>query len=166
MKKIIPAVAVAALFAATGAYAQTTAPSTSPSTSQTSPGVKSMPDATTPSATPSATPGSSTSGATTPGSSASAPADHSAAMTLTDEQAKSWINKAVYSSDGKNVGEVAALKRDASGKVQEMHADIGGFLGLGETRVRVMPSDFKVQGDRLVLDMTAEQAKSLPKIAK
>jgi PRC-barrel domain len=55
-------------------------------------------------------------------------------ITLTDEQAKIWIDKVVYSADGKNVGEVAALTRDGSGKVIEIHADIGGFLGLGQTR--------------------------------
>lgn len=85
---------------------------------------------------------------------------------LTDEQAKAWINKVVYSSDDKNLGEVAAFKRDTAGNVTEMHADIGGFLGLGETRVRLMPSEFKFVNDRVVLNVTAEQAKTLPKIAK
>lgn len=90
--------------------------------------------------------------------------DHS--LTLTDDQAKNWINKAVYSSDGKNIGEVAAFTRDASGKVTEMHADIGGFLGIGETRVRVMPAEFKLMNDRVVLNLTGDQAKNLPKVAK
>lgn len=85
-------------------------------------------------------------------------------MSLTDEQAKNWIDKVVYSSDGKNVGEVAAFKRDDSGKVTEMHADIGGLLGYGQTRVRVMPSQFQLIGDRAVLSITAEQTKTLPKV--
>ena len=51
-------------------------------------------------------------------------------------------------------------------KVGEMQADIGGFLGIGETRVRVMPAQFSVVGDHIVLSMTADQAKSLPKMAK
>jgi hypothetical protein len=50
--------------------------------------------------------------------------------------------------------------------VTEMHADIGGFLGLGETRVRLMPAQFKLMTDRVVLSVTADQAKSLPKIVK
>ena len=45
-----------------------------------------------------------------------------------------------------------------------MHADTGGFLGLGQTRVRVMPSQFKLIDDRAVLLITAEQAKTLPKV--
>lgn len=85
-------------------------------------------------------------------------------ITLTDEQAKGWIDKVVYGSDGNKVGEVAAFSRDGSGKVTEMHADIGGFLGMGQTRVRVMPSQFKLIDDRAVLSITAEQAKTLPRV--
>ena len=106
--------------------------------------------------------------------SATAPADRMAApamqpgenLTLTDEQAKNWVSKTIYSSDNKNLGSVAAFARDASGKVSEMHADIGGFLGIGETRVRVMPNQFHLDGDRVVLSVTSEQVKALPKIAK
>ena len=87
-------------------------------------------------------------------------------LTLTDAQANAWVNKTVYSSDARNLGEVAAVQRDASGKVSEIHADIGGFLGLGETRVRIMPTQFKIENDRIVLNMTSEQAKTLPHIAK
>ncbi len=57
-------------------------------------------------------------------------------VTLNDQQAKEWIDKAVYSSDAKKLGEVAVFARDGSGKVTEMHADVGGFFGLAETRVR------------------------------
>jgi PRC-barrel domain len=71
-----------------------------------------------------------------------------------------------YSSDGKNVGEVTALKRDASGKVAELQAGIGGFIGIGETQVRVTPAQFKLENDRVVLSLTAEQVKALPKIVK
>ena len=85
-------------------------------------------------------------------------------IALTDAQAKGWIDKVVYGSDGKKVGEVAAFARDGSGKVTEMHADIGGFLGMGQTRVRVMPSQFKLIDDRAVLSITAEQTKTLPRI--
>lgn len=108
-----------------------------------------------------------TTGPTSPAPPAATPpaaAATSQVITLTDEQAKVWIDKAVYSSDGKNVGEVAAFTRDASGKVTEMHIDIGGFLGLGQTRVRLMPAQFKLMDDRVVLSLTADQTKTLPKI--
>jgi hypothetical protein len=97
--------------------------------------------------------------------SVSAPAA-SADMTLTDDEAKGWVNKTIYSSDNQNIGEVAAVARDSSGKVIELHADIGGFLGLGETRVRIMPSDFKFDTDKVVLNITADQAKTLPQMPK
>jgi hypothetical protein len=139
MKMILPAIAVSAMIA-TGAFAQTTMPSTPPTAT-----TPSMPSATVPPAS-----------STMPSSS----------LTLTDVQAKEWVNKVVYSSDGKNVGEVAAFARDASGKVGEMHADIGGFLGLGETRVRLMPAQFTLNSDRVTLMLTADQAKNLPKVTK
>lgn len=82
---------------------------------------------------------------------------------LTAEQDKAWINKSIYSSDGKNVGEVVSFQRDAANMVIGLYADIGGFLGIGETRVAVTSAQFKLVGDRAVLSMTAEQAKVLPK---
>ena len=103
-----------------------------------------------------------------PGTAMKAPAGamttHEAKITLSDAQAKSWIDKPVYSSDGKEIGEVVAFKRGADNTVQELHADIGGLLGLGETRVKVTPAQFKLQTDRIVLNMTEAQAKNLPKV--
>jgi hypothetical protein len=94
-----------------------------------------------------------------------APDAKGASMTLTSQEAQAWVGKPVYSSDGKKLGEVAAIST-ADNKVTEMDASIGGFLGLGEHRIRLMPAQFKLQSDRVVLDLTAEQAKKLPKIPK
>jgi len=98
--------------------------------------------------------------------SAAAPSTAQPDYKMTDAEAGAWVNKTVYSSDNKSLGEVAAIQRDSSGKVTELHADIGGFLGIGETRVRVMPGQFKFNGDNIVLNMTAEQARQLPKMGK
>jgi len=138
MQKLILAIVVASLMASVTALAQT-APSTPPANQGPSAVEKEM----APRASQSVAPES---------------------ITLTDEQAKGWIDKVVYDSHGKKFGEVAAFARDGSGKVTEMHADIGGFLGMGQTRVRVMPSQFKLIDDRAVLSITAEQAKALPKV--
>ncbi len=98
-------------------------------------------------------------------SAASAQSAQSAAgLSLTSKEVEAWIGKPVYSSDG--MKEVAAFQRAADNKVTEMHADIGGFLGLGEHRIRLMPAQISLQSDRVVLDLTSEQAKQLPKIAK
>jgi hypothetical protein len=144
MKKFISATAAAALFAATGAFAQTT-PSPAPST--------------TPPAKTETTPATPTAPSTRP-----APVQH--APSMTEAEAKELIDANVVSSDEKNVGEVAAIQRDSSGKVTELHADIGGFLGLGETRVRIMPSQFTVSNKQIMLTLNAEQVSALPKIEK
>lgn len=136
MQKLISAVLAASLMASTAAFAQTTTPATPPASPAPSAAEKKI----------------------------APPTAAGEVITLTDEQAKGWVDKAVYSSDGKNVGEVVAFSRDGAGKVTEMHADIGGFLGLGQTRVRLTPSQFRLVDDRAVLSLTAEQTKTLPKI--
>jgi hypothetical protein len=105
--------------------------------------------------TPQATPQSPPAATTKP---------QTAKTTLTEAEAKSWIDKPVFSSDGKELGEVAAFKRAADNAILEMHVDIGGLLGIGETRVSVTPAQFKLQGDRVVLSLTETQAKALPKV--
>jgi hypothetical protein len=85
-------------------------------------------------------------------------------ITLTEDQAKTWIDKPVFSSDEKELGEVAAFKRAIDNTVLEMHADIGGLFGIGETRISVTPAQFKLQNDRIVLTLTEEQANALPKV--
>lgn len=87
-----------------------------------------------------------------------------AALPFSEDEAKMWINKPVYSSDGKDLGNVVDFQRDADNKVTGMHADIGGFMGLGETRINLTAAQFKLQGDRVVLELTAEQAKALPHV--
>ena len=83
---------------------------------------------------------------------------------LSTQDALLLIDKPVYSSDGIKLGEVVAFQRDSSDKVTGMHADVGGFLGLGQHRINLTPAQFKVQSDRILLELTAEQAKALPKI--
>lgn len=85
---------------------------------------------------------------------------------LTDAQAQAWIKKPAYSNDGKNVGDITRINRDASGLVSSMQLGIGGFLGMGETLVDVTPAQFNLEGDRALLLLSAEQVKALPKSSK
>lgn len=144
MRILIPATAAVALFTASGAIAQTTsptAPATPPAKTETAP--------------------------TTPMAPTTRPATPvQVAPTMTEAEAKELIDANVISSDKKNVGEVAAIQRDSSGKVIELHADVGGFLGMGETRVRLMPSQFTVSNKEINLTLTSEQVSALPKIEK
>lgn len=83
--------------------------------------------------------------------------DLGARMTPTD----AWIGRPVYSSDGKHIGEISAI----SGS--QVYADIGGFLGLGETRVLLKPTDIAgVKHDRVDLALTEAQADQLPAAEK
>jgi hypothetical protein len=93
-------------------------------------------------------------------------ADSASAPILSDEQATALKNKVVWSSDQKNIGEIAEVVRDGTGRVTELHANIGGFLGFGETRVRVMPDEVKFMPDRVVLTRSEDQVSALPKITE
>ena len=87
-------------------------------------------------------------------------------LAFTEQDARAWVDRPVYSSDGQKLGEVAAFLRTADNKISELQANIGGFLGIGEHRVRLAPGQFSFHSDRIVLDLTAAQAKELPKIQK
>ena len=104
---------------------------------------------------------------TTPAPAPAAPvavAPSAANLMLTAEQAKTWVGKPVYSSDDKKIGEVAAFTRGTDNSVTEMQANIGGFLGMGQTHVKLTTAQFKLQGDRVVLNVTSALAKDLPKV--
>lgn len=92
------------------------------------------------------------------------PLRQSQSAALSDTQAKAWEKKDIYSADGKKVGDVHKIMRDSSGMVTELQADVGGFLGIGETRVRLMPNQFNLAGDRVALSLNADQVKTLPKV--
>lgn len=157
MNKSRPFIAALALSAAIPAFAQTAtqqptqppaaAPSTLPATTPS------------PAAPPAAMPANPSASTATTGS-------ISRDVVLTEAETQKWIDKVIYSSDGANLGEVAAFARDGSGRVTEMHGDLGGLMGIGETRVRIMPSQFRLEGDRVTLNLTKEQAKNLPQVTK
>lgn len=161
MRGFLPvSAAILTLGLSTAALAQTTtpAPSTQPGAA---PSDTMKPGTTT---DKSATPGAAATPA--PSTTAQTPSSTADSVMLTDSEAQAWIDKPVYTSDNKNVGEVAGFQRDSSGKVVEMHAAIGGFLGIGETRVKITPAQFELAGDRIKLSLTSEQVKSLPKMEK
>jgi hypothetical protein len=70
-----------------------------------------------------------------------------------------WIGRAVYSADNKHLGEVSGTAGD------KIYFDMGGFLGIGETRV-VLDDDSvaSVKNDRIHLKLTEAEAKSLPPV--
>ena len=103
---------------------------------------------------------------TAPAAPAATTAPKITGMIMTSQEALTWVGKPVYSSDDKNLGKVTVFLRGADNIVSEMDADIGGFLGIGTTHVKLMPAQFKLQADRVNLNLTAAQAKDLPTITK
>jgi len=69
-----------------------------------------------------------------------------------------WVGRPLFSIDGKRLGEVVAV---TDGKV---FADIGGFLGIGESRVMLSSAQIgSATEERVVAKLTEAEAKDLPK---
>ena len=178
MRRVILSLILAG--AASGfAYAQDPATQPDPNAQQPPAGMETPPEATEPTA-PAPLPGEAAAPATDSEKSAeTAPTDTpkaadtaaqpagSATFTVTEEGAKEWIGRPVYSSDNKKLGEIAALQRGPDGTVSALNADMGGFLGFGETRVRISADQIKeVKDDSLVVTLSEAEAKDLPAIDK
>lgn len=85
---------------------------------------------------------------------------------LSLERAKYWLNKPVYSNDDKKLGRVAAIQLAPHGGVDELYADLDGFLSFGTARVRVKRGQFRFDNDRVVLSLSADEAWALPRIGR
>jgi hypothetical protein len=170
MLKLLSSASIVALLAIAPAAAQTTPPATTPPAAtqdkSTSPSMTQDKSTTPPVTTPSTTTQDKASEPSKQSGAQPATQEQTAAVMLTEDQAKEWVDKPVFTSDGKEIGEVAEFMRGTDNKVTALHADIGGFLGMGETRVKLSPSEFKLQGDRVVLTVNEAQAKALPKVEK
>lgn len=68
---------------------------------------------------------------------------------------------AIYSMDGTKLGEVTGVKRRPDGSVESIEADLGSPLGLGTTGVLISPSDLRMKGDHIELQMAADQVRSI-----
>jgi len=74
-----------------------------------------------------------------------------------------WLGRDVYSSDGQNLGDVAALYRDPESQLAEIYVDVGGFLGIGAVRKAIPAAQVEsVQEDRIVVKMTEGEVNALP----
>jgi hypothetical protein len=67
------------------------------------------------------------------------------------------VGLAVYSSDGQKVGEVAEV--GMAGGVPVVRAEMGEFLGIGESSVIIRANAFERKGDRIEVAMTANEIK-------
>ncbi len=117
---------------------------------------------TAPSAEPSATPEETAPMSNPADSAAVAPME----KTYAYSEAKDWEGKRLYSVEGNDIGEISAVAEGPDGNVKEFHADIGGFLGIGETQVVVEPSQLSLIDDKLTISLTEKEAKELPKVSQ
>ena len=90
-------------------------------------------------------------------------ADAGATATLVPDQ--QWVGRYVYSSDGKDLGKIASVKKN--GTSGEIYFDMGGFLGLGATRKSVTSDQIQdAKNDRIVLKLSEAEAQKLPAAAE
>jgi hypothetical protein len=68
----------------------------------------------------------------------------------------------VFSSDGKNLGQIVQVERGSDGKIQSVQIQIGRLLGLGEKTITIDGSKMEQLADRIRLLMSSDQVRSLP----
>ena len=68
----------------------------------------------------------------------------------------------VFSSDGKDLGQVVQVERGPDGKIQSVQIQTGRLLGLGEKTITVDGSKLEQLQDRIRLLMSSDQVRSLP----
>jgi len=78
------------------------------------------------------------------------------------QQAQGLRGMPVFSSDGKNLGQVAQVERGPDGKIQSVQIQIGRLLGIGEKTITIDGSKLEQLQDRIRLMMSSDQVRSLP----
>jgi sporulation protein YlmC with PRC-barrel domain len=68
----------------------------------------------------------------------------------------------VFSSDGKNLGQVVQVEKSADGKIQSIQIQVGRLLGLGEKTITIDGARIEQLGDRIRAMMSADQVRQLP----
>jgi sporulation protein YlmC with PRC-barrel domain len=68
----------------------------------------------------------------------------------------------VFSSDGKNLGQIVQVERAPDGKIQSVQLQVGRLLGLGDKVVSIDGSRLEQLADRVRVMMNSDQVRSLP----
>jgi sporulation protein YlmC with PRC-barrel domain len=72
----------------------------------------------------------------------------------------------VFSSDGKDVGQVVEAVRGPDGKIQSVQIQIGRLLGIGDKVVSIDADKLQEMRDRITLKLNADQVRSQPEAKK
>ncbi len=68
----------------------------------------------------------------------------------------------VFSSDGKNLGQIIKVERGPDGKIQSVQIEAGRLLGLGEKTITIPGSKIEQLADRIRVMMNSDQVRNLP----
>lgn len=72
------------------------------------------------------------------------------------------VDRDVYGAQGNEVGEIEDVVMGADNKVTAVLVDVGGFLGIGERRVAIPIDQLRIEGDRVISQLTEEQVNNMP----
>ena len=84
-----------------------------------------------------------------------------------DNPAQALSTAQIKNAAGEAVGTVSSVDVSANGKAKAVHADVGGFLGMGERVVSLKADKLVYLKSRnlLVTHLSKDQIKSLPKMS-
>ncbi|PRY95761.1 PRC-barrel domain protein [Hasllibacter halocynthiae] len=68
----------------------------------------------------------------------------------------------IEDASGDVIGEVDEVLMTPEGEIVAVSAEVGGFLGIGDSEVVVELGMLRPEGDRLHIDMSKEQIEALP----
>jgi glucose/arabinose dehydrogenase len=173
MKSLMTATALAALVAASSAFAQSTdypAPASPPAATEPAPAAPSMTPAEPAPSAPSATPDATMPDASAPDTAAATPSG--ADMFLTeqapdDHLASALIGASVKNGADEDLGAINDIVLSDAGEVDAIVIGVGGFLGIGEKNVAVSFDAIDKSTDAdgnvvLKLETTKEQLEAAP----
>ncbi len=81
---------------------------------------------------------------------------------VAEEDVGKWVQKPVFSSDNKKIGEIVEMTRAPDNKVTDLYLDTESFLGLGGQRYRVTADQIReVKPDGIVLTLTEADVKAM-----
>ena len=98
-----------------------------------------------------------------PSPTAPRPGDPQVAAMPSGADVKKLIGRNIKNPQNDTVGEIESVFINADGKVDSVIVGVGGFLGMGERRVRLAWKDLKISdnGETVVVNATKDQLKAM-----
>lgn len=84
-------------------------------------------------------------------------------IALTQQEASEWRMRPVVDESGEKVGQVSAITLDDQGNISQLEVEMEQTLGLGGKTVTLEPGQFLANKEQVILDMSTEEIRDLPK---